>query len=126
MALAAQPGALGPGASQTGVVPPAPAALQALPAPELAALELAALELAALECAIFGLLAQRQPGASICPSDAARAVYTQSAQWRSAMPAVRALAAGLADAGRLVVTQGRQTVNLRQAKGPVRLRLPPA
>lgn len=116
MALAAQPSALGPGASQTGVVPPAPAALQALPAPELAA----------LECAIFGLLAQRQPGASICPSDAARAVYTQSAQWRSAMPAVRALAAGLADAGRLVVTQGRQTVNLRQAKGPVRLRLPPA
>jgi hypothetical protein len=94
--------------------------------------ELAAPDLAALEQAIFALLAQRQPGASICPSDAARAVYAhtaqsdQNAQWRSAMPAVRALAAGLADAGRLVVTQGSQTVNIRQAKGPVRLRLPSA
>ena len=88
--------------------------------------ELAAPELAALEQAIFALLAQRQPGASICPSDAARAVYAHSAQWRSAMPAVRALAAGLSDAGRLVVTQGSQTVNIRQAKGPVRLRLPSA
>ena len=78
---------------------------------------------AALEQAIFKLLAQRQSGASICPSDAAHAVYPNATQWRAAMPKVRALAAQLADAGRLVVTQRGESVDVRTATGPVRLRL---
>ncbi len=77
-----------------------------------------------LEDAIFQLLAQRKSGASICPSDAARQVYPATTQWRAAMPMVRAVAAGLAKSGRLVVTQGNTVVDIRAAKGPVRLRLP--
>jgi Protein of unknown function (DUF3253) len=79
----------------------------------------------ALENAIFTLLAQRQPGASICPSDAARAVYPEAAQWRAAMPVVRAVAAQLAAQCQLVVTQGGKIVDIDAAKGPIRLRLPP-
>jgi Protein of unknown function (DUF3253) len=78
---------------------------------------------AALEEAIFKLLAQRQSGTSICPSDAARAVYPDAAQWRAAMPRVRALAAQLADAGHLVVTQRGVKVDIRTAVGPIRLGL---
>jgi hypothetical protein len=84
----------------------------------------AASDSAALENAIFTLLAQRQPGASICPSDAARAVYAEAAQWRAAMPVVRAVAANMVDAGRLVVTQRGQPVDVRTVIGPIRLRLP--
>jgi hypothetical protein len=39
------------------------------------------------------------------------------------MPKVRALAAQLADAGRLVVTQRGIPVDVRKAVGPIRLRL---
>lgn len=80
--------------------------------------------LTALQNAILKLLASRQPGATTCPSDAARAVYPQPDQWRAAMPAVRAVAAQLVAKGRLEVTQGGQVVDIRSAKGPVRLRLP--
>jgi Protein of unknown function (DUF3253) len=78
---------------------------------------------AALENAIFTLLAQRRPGASICPSDAARAVYS-TVDWRAAMPAMRAVAAQLVAQGKLVVTQGGNIVDITTAKGPIRLRLP--
>jgi hypothetical protein len=80
--------------------------------------------LAALENAIFTLLAQRQSGATICPSDAARAVYPDAADWRAAMPAVRGVAAQLAAQGRLVVTQSGKIVDITTVKGPIRLRLP--
>jgi hypothetical protein len=82
--------------------------------------------LTALQNAIFKLLASRQPNATICPSDAARAVYPQPDQWRAAMPAVRAVAAQLVAKGQLEVTQGGKVVDIRSAKGPVRLRLPRA
>jgi Protein of unknown function (DUF3253) len=78
----------------------------------------------AIENAIFELLAKRQQGASICPSDAARAVYRDAARWREAMPLVRAVAAQLALSGRLVITQGGQAIDLCKAVGPIRLRLP--
>jgi Protein of unknown function (DUF3253) len=79
----------------------------------------------ALQAAIFHLLAKRQSGATICPSDAARAVYATATAWRAAMPAVRAVAAQLVEQGRLVVTQGGKVVDIQTAKGPIRLRLPP-
>ena len=73
-----------------------------------------------LQATILSLLAARRDGASICPSDVARAVGDE--EWRSLMPDVREAAAGLADAGRLVVTQGPDVVDIRSARGPVRLR----
>jgi Protein of unknown function (DUF3253) len=79
----------------------------------------------ALQAAIFHLLAKRQSGATICPSDAARAVHPTAAAWRAAMPAVRAVAAQLVAQGKLVVTQGGKEVDIRAAKGPIRLKLPP-
>ncbi len=84
-----------------------------------------AADLQALEAAIFALLAKRKSGSTICPSDAARAVYPTATAWRAAMPAVRAVAAQLVAQGRLVVTQGGKVVDIQTAKGPIRLRLPP-
>lgn len=78
----------------------------------------------ALENAIFTLLAHRQSGATICPSDAARAVYPAAADWRAAMPAVRDVAARLAVQSLLVVTQGGKIVDITNTKGPIRLRFP--
>ena len=53
---------------------------------------------ARLERAIGALLDQRRPDASICPSEAARAVDPEG--WRELMPAARAAAGRLAAAGR--------------------------
>jgi hypothetical protein len=82
-------------------------------------------DMQALENAIFTLLAKRSSSATICPSDAARAVYPAAADWRAAMPAVRTVAAQLVARGKLVVTQGGKVVDIHTAKGPIRLRLPP-
>ncbi len=75
----------------------------------------------ALERAIDALLDARAPGATICPSEAARAA---AEDWRALMPAVRARAAEMADRGVLEVTQRGEVVDARAARGPVRLRLP--
>ncbi len=72
---------------------------------------------------IEGLLAQRDAGRTICPSEAARAL---AEDWRPLMEPVRERAYALADAGRLEVTQGGRVVDGRAAKGPIRLRLPEA
>ena len=78
----------------------------------------------ALESAIFALLAQRRPGVTICPSEAARAVYPDVHRWRAAMPKVRDVAQQLASEGRLVVTQRGKKVDIAHVDGPIRLRLP--
>ena len=57
-----------------------------------------------LETTIGDLLDQRRPEASICPSEAARAVDPDG--WRELMPAARAAAGRLAAAGQAEVTQG--------------------
>lgn len=75
-----------------------------------------------LERAIEGLLAQRRPEASICPSEAARAVAPES--WRELMPAARAAAGRLSAAGDVEVTQGGEVVDVATARGPVRIRRP--
>ncbi len=74
-----------------------------------------------LEEVILGLLARRAPGATICPSDAARAA---APEWRPLMPAVRARAAEMADRGALEVTQRGRVVDPRAVRGAIRLRLP--
>ena len=75
---------------------------------------------ARLERTIGALLDQRRPDASICPSDAARAVDPEG--WRDLMPAARAAAGRLADAGAVEVTQGGEVVDVATARGPVRIR----
>lgn len=75
-----------------------------------------------MERAIGTLLGERRPGASICPSEAARAVDPDG--WRGLMPAARAAAGRLAAAGDVEVTQGGDVVDVATARGPVRVRRP--
>jgi Protein of unknown function (DUF3253) len=74
-----------------------------------------------LRRAIVDLLSQRAAGATICPSEAARAVAPDD--WRPLMEPAREAAAELADEGRVEVLQGGREVEPRRARGPVRLRL---
>lgn len=74
-----------------------------------------------IEATILALLESRAPGATICPSDAARALGDTEAAWRALMPSVRQVAADLARQGRLRVTQGGQDVDALNARGPIRL-----
>ena len=73
-----------------------------------------------LERAIGALLDERRPEATICPSEAARAVDPEG--WRELMPAARAAAGRLAAAGTAEVTQGGVVVDVATARGPVRVR----
>ncbi|NEK85986.1 DUF3253 domain-containing protein [Blastococcus saxobsidens] len=75
-----------------------------------------------LERAIGELLDRRSAEASICPSEAARAVDPDA--WRDLMPAARAAAGRLAAAGEVEVTQGGVVVDVAGARGPVRVRRP--
>ena len=104
-----------------------------------------------LERAITDLLARRRAGATICPSDAARAVWTGAGigagdgagrvagagrgragdgagggtagdGWRELMEPARRAAARLVAAGEVEVTQGGEVVDLATARGPVRIR----
>ncbi|SEP01104.1 DUF3253 domain-containing protein [Trujillonella endophytica] len=77
---------------------------------------------AELERRIVALLDARAAGASICPSEAARAVDPTG--WRDLMPAARAAAGRLAAAGEVEVTQGGAVVDVGTARGPVRVRRP--
>jgi hypothetical protein len=71
--------------------------------------------------AILDLLAQRDAGKTICPSDAARKLDPES--FRELMPTVRDAARGLVSEGRIEVTQKGKPVDLDTAHGPIRLRL---
>ena len=77
---------------------------------------------AELERTIGALLDRRRPEATICPSEAARAVAPEG--WRELMPAARAAAGRLAAAGEVEVTQGGAVVDAATARGPVRVRRP--
>lgn len=77
---------------------------------------------APLEAAILDLLAARDAGITICPSEAARTVDPEG--WRRLMPQVRATAVGLARQGRLVITRHGKPADPDAFKGVYRLRLP--
>ena len=66
------------------------------------------------------LLARRDAGLSICPSEAARAVAGDG--FRERMPAVRDAARELVSEGAIEVTQHGEVVDLDRARGPIRLR----
>jgi hypothetical protein len=72
-----------------------------------------------LESAISSLLAERDPGNTICPSEAAR--FVGGDDWRELMPAAREAAARLAARGEIVVTQRGEVVDALAARGPIRL-----
>lgn len=75
------------------------------------------------ERSISVLLAKRDPGKTICPSDAARELAGDD-DFRPLMDLVREAARAMVDRGELEVTQGGEVVDLDHSKGPVRLRLP--
>jgi hypothetical protein len=71
---------------------------------------------------IAELLAEREPGRTICPSEAARALDEEG--FRDLMPLVRDAAGRMAARGELEVTQRGEVVDVAEARGPIRLRLP--
>ncbi len=69
------------------------------------------------ERAILDLLAQRDEGKTICPSEAARLLGGLEH-----MDTVRAAAYGLRERGLIEVTQKGRPVDPADARGPIRLR----
>ena len=75
---------------------------------------------ARLERTILDLLAARAATATICPSDAARAIGGD--QWRDLMEPARRAARRLVASGEVVITQGGVVVDGTTARGPIRIR----
>ncbi|MFC5929778.1 DUF2256 and DUF3253 domain-containing protein [Cryobacterium melibiosiphilum] len=75
-----------------------------------------------LEATIATLLAARANTATICPSDAARAIGGE--EWRDLMEPARRAARRMVARGELQITQGGNVVDPSTAKGPIRLRRP--
>ncbi|MFH8990248.1 DUF3253 domain-containing protein [Streptomyces sp. NPDC017940] len=76
-----------------------------------------------MERAILELLEHRDPAATICPSDAARAVYSGDDDgWRALMEPARRAARRLVTAGEVDITQGGRPVDPAKARGPIRIR----
>lgn len=73
-----------------------------------------------LERAIDELLSSRADGATICPSEAARAVGGED--WRPLMGPARAVAGRMAARGEVEVTQRGEVVDVDRARGPIRIR----
>lgn len=75
---------------------------------------------ARIEAAIIELLSSRDAGATICPSEAARAV--QPDNWKPLMERVRRAARRMARGGRIEITQSGSVVSPDDLRGPIRLR----
>ena len=73
-----------------------------------------------LERSILALLGGRAADATICPSEAARAVGGDD--WRPLMEPARAAARRLVAAGEVEITQAGHPVDPSTAKGPIRIR----
>jgi hypothetical protein len=73
-----------------------------------------------LETSIVELLDARAATATICPSDAARAVAPDA--WRELMEPARRAARRLVAQGTVVITQGGRVVDPSTARGPIRIR----
>ena len=72
--------------------------------------------------AILDLLAERDPGKTICPSEAAR-VLAGDDDFRPYMEPVREAADRLAESGQVEVTQKGRRVEVADARGPIRIGL---
>ena len=69
---------------------------------------------------ILTLLEQRDPGKTICPSEAARRAFPQD--WRAYMALTRRVAVNLAKTGSLEICQGGEAITPSSLHGPIRLR----
>lgn len=78
----------------------------------------------AIGASISTMLAARKPESSICPSEVARELWSAD-EWCDHMDDVRAVAAELANQGRVRITQGDNEVDLAEVKGPIRIRRGP-
>lgn len=79
----------------------------------------------AIEDAIFSLLYSRSLSASICPSEAAKALVGRDGDWRLLMQLVRKVGRAMLKQKQLRVTQGDNELNAEQEwKGAIRFRLP--
>lgn len=74
----------------------------------------------ALEASLLDLLSRRARDATVCPSEAARAVGGED--WRPLMEPARQAARRLVAAGEVDITQGGRVVDGSTAKGPIRVR----
>lgn len=74
----------------------------------------------ALEASLRELLQRAGVGATVCPSQAARAVSADD--WRSLMEGARSAARRLVAAGAAEITQGGRVVDPSTARGPIRVR----
>ena len=73
---------------------------------------------------LLDLMARRHGAATICPSEAARAIGAElNAPWRDLMRPVRVVACELAERGRIEIVQRGQTSGIDEARGPIQLRL---
>jgi hypothetical protein len=82
-----------------------------------------------LERSLLDLLAARPRGATVCPSEAARAVAAADGApggaedgWRHLMEPARMAARRLVAAGQVEITQRGRPVDPSTAKGPIRVR----
>ncbi|MGI9523753.1 MAG: DUF3253 domain-containing protein [Hyphomicrobiaceae bacterium] len=78
---------------------------------------------AKIETLILELCATRGAGRTICPSEVARALAGQDADWRAVMDDVRRVGAGLMRQGRIVISQPGTPVDPGTVKGPIRFGL---
>ena len=78
-----------------------------------------------LESEILRLLAERDSGKTICPSEVARSVAKsdERGDWEPLMQPVRDAALRLVAEEKIVITQAGKPIDGRTAKGPIRLRL---
>jgi hypothetical protein len=69
--------------------------------------------------AILTLLAERSPGATICPSEAARRLAGPTGDWRAEMDAVHAAADALLAEGRIALSW--KGAGMQKRRGPYRI-----
>jgi hypothetical protein len=72
---------------------------------------------------IMSMAKKRGLGKTFCPSEIARQISSKEDEWRSLMDPVRSAAAKLIDNGQLVCKQHGEIVDIRTAKGPIRLQI---
>jgi hypothetical protein len=75
----------------------------------------------AIERKILDLLATRQEGATLCPSELARALLPGDGDWCALMPQIRQVAQSMVQDRRLSVTRRGVPVDATGTGGPVRL-----
>jgi hypothetical protein len=74
-----------------------------------------------IEDAILSLLAKRSKSSTICPSEAARLVFTEE-DWQPQMERTRCAARRLAHKGKITISQNGKQLDPSTFKGPIRLK----